>query len=46
MAAVSVAVGAVVWNNPRLPQDATERARVTVEAKQALLRRLVASGVV
>lgn len=41
----NLAVGASIWNSPRLPKDQMERAVVVLEARNILTRRLLAAGV-
>lgn len=38
-------IGANVWGHPRLPTDSLERGIVVMEARNMLMRRLVAAGV-
>jgi hypothetical protein len=38
-------VGASVWSSPRLPADPLERGIVVMEARNMLMRRLIAAGV-
>lgn len=40
------ATGRHVWNSPRLPVDPQERALIVVEARNLLMRRLMAAGVI
>ena len=40
------ATGYSVWRSPRLPEDALERGVIVLEARNQLLRRLIAAGVV
>lgn len=42
----NLATGLSVWSSPRLPQDPEERAVLLMEARNKLLKRLLAAGVV
>ncbi|KAF1003326.1 MAG: hypothetical protein GAK28_04765 [Luteibacter sp.] len=42
--AKNLALGASVWDSPRLPKDQMERAIVVLEARNILTRRLLAAG--
>lgn len=42
----NLCTGKNVWNSPRLPEDAEERAVVLMEARNKLLKRLLDAGVV
>ena len=37
--------GVSVWSSPRLPQDPMERGVIVLEARNQLMRRLIAAGV-
>jgi hypothetical protein len=42
----NLCTGVSVWRSPRLPDDAEERAVLLIEARNKLMRRLIAVGVV
>ena len=42
----NLVAGVSVWRSPRLPVDPVERHIVLLEARNALLRRLIAAGVI
>jgi len=42
----NLATGVHVWHSPRLPSDPQELALVLLESRNALMRRLLAAGVV
>ncbi len=42
----NLATGASVWKSPRLPENPEELAVVLLEAKNALVRRLLAAGMI
>jgi hypothetical protein len=42
----NLCTGVSVWSSPRLPDDAEERTVLLIEARNKLMRRLIAVGVV